>query len=550
MPKLPDELSGFGSRNQPRVTAVAVPGRVGFPIQRAANLQSKFAQTNQPFEDAANTAQVFAQVQGKIQNRDDAVRRARDYSAFNETIGEELRRIQTEEDIADDGTGKKFNDFLNQQLQTVIGQHGGSPESGAQLEIRLTEKKSDYTSQFANLSLTAKRNAVNAIMGQEIGKLGDLVYRDPGNIATAYDELEGMIADWAGVWTANEEEAFRVSGRSAIHEAALDSLLDQGDVQTAEALLYDMPGFSVPMTNEGRRRIQRRIREARGGDSLGAKVREFEQAVGRDATEAEIAKMAGAATSPLVSITQEGDSAIAKEMGKLDAQRVNQLNTESMQAIRDLDEVERMSAAIESERFTTGVFSDARMFLARLADFAGIDTSTDEWKDLIGDAATADTLDSASNKLAVNVAQKLGRITNMSLQFVRDSLPNLTRTPEGNRILLEVMKRGSERTIEISSLADQFIQRYGTLRPKEAKTFFESVRDLEESDPVITPKLRERIIKGSKKGPDTWKEVFTDKFKQEPPAGLEIPEGWTFDRMEGDAAIFTDGKREIRRSAE
>ena len=217
----------------------------------------------------------------------------------------------------------------------------------------------------------------------------------------------------------------------------------------------------------------------------------------------------GRERTPIISIINQGKDALADALGKKDAERVDSLESNAQTAINALAEIDRMSAAIESGRFITGVFSDFRVFLARFADFVG---ASEETKELLGDAATSDTLDAAANRLAVEAASNLGRITNMSLQFIRDSLPSLMRTPEGNRILLEVMRRKAEREIQLATLADEYIQRFSTLRPKDHKTYFQAVRDLDQEDPIITDELRQRIIEGSKSTAPSFKDLFSKKL--------------------------------------
>ena len=229
-------------------------------------------------------------------------------------------------------------------------------------------------------------------------------------------------------------------------------------------------------------------------------------------------------------------------MGQLDAKRVVKLESDAQQAFLDKAEAQRITAALNSGGFTPGVFPDARHFLARLADFAG---AGPEIKNLVGDAAIADTLDAASAKLGIAVAEKMGRFTNMSLQFVKDSVPNLARTPEGNRILLEVMTRTADRQIEVASMADKFIQQYGTLRPKDEKTYFQAVRDLEEKDPLITPELEKRIKEGSKQIAPSFVEKFGKAIKQ-PKDGDTATNPTTGERLirRGGKWVPVDGRQE------
>ena len=198
--------------------------------------------------------------------------------------------------------------------------------------------------------------------------------------------------------------------------------------------------------------------------------------------------------TPLVTVGAE-ETAFQKGLGKGEAEEILGLRENAKIARRQKPEIERATLAIESGRFTPGVFSDVRVFLARLAEFVGADENV---KGLLGDAATADTLDAASARLGIDVAKKVGRVTNMSLTFVKDGLPSLSRTPEGNMIILEVMDRTTDREIEIAALAETYLNRYGKLRPEGQTSFFEAIADLDKEDPVITEELRERIIEGSR----------------------------------------------------
>lgn len=227
--------------------------------------------------------------------------------------------------------------------------------------------------------------------------------------------------------------------------------------------------------------------------------------LGRDPNEQERQELADVAPgTPLVTIEAD-ETAFLKGLGKSEAEEVTRIRTDARVAQRAKAEIERSRLAIESGRFTTGVFSDARVFLSRLAEFAGADEKT---KDLLGDAATADTIDAASARLGIEVAQKLSRLTNMSLTFIERGLPGLARTPEGNRILLEVMDRTSDREIEIAAMAETFVNRHKSLRPENEASFFDKVADLEKNDPIITPELRQSIIDGSQNAPKSFKDIF------------------------------------------
>ena len=288
-------------------------------------------------------------------------------------------------------------------------------------------------------------------------------------------------------------------------------------------------------------------KKATGAEKGKEKTEEAAAILGKkpeDLTPEERARLAGTEEKkPFISIVERGANKFFETLGAKDAEAVQKMENDAQSAMRNKVEIRRMKAAMESGRFTTGVFADTRQFIARLGEFAGVDTTKGDWGKLIGDAATADTLDAASNRLGVEVADKLSRFTNMSLQFIRDSLPNLTRTPEGNSVLLEVMERASDRELKIASLADRYISEFKALRPEGERSFFQAVRDLDETDPVIDDNLRQRIIEGSKTAPPSFKQIF-GYLQNKPPEGVTVPKGWVFDSFDNAGRMIMRSTRD------
>lgn len=398
--------------------------------------------------------------------------------------GEQARAKQVQDSIAEIQTQRKN---VLEQAQSAIG-NADNREHGSQISGVFRRKYEALLNHQAHLARTfmAGAQASGAELPPGLPSPDEFITRE----LEVYDTVVGSTLSAQEQRERKAEDV--IAERRAIREVEGEPLVEVGD----------------PSSPTGSRFIPR------------------SEATGRPGRE----------RSPLVSITDIGESELAKHLGRLDAERVINLEDQGQQAFRDLTEISRMRSALESGAFTTGSFSDLRVWLARAATLFGMDSTEIQ---LIGDAATADTLDAASSRMAVQAAERMGRITNMSLQFIRDSLPALTRTPEGNRILLEVMERVSQREIEIATMADQFIQRHGSLRPEGKKTFFQSLRDLEESDPVITDDLRQRIIDGSAKAPHSFKEIIGPRSEAPRISSQQevdaLPSGSEF--------IWTDGQK-------
>src|SRR3990167_6688474 len=570
MPKIPD-ISSYGARPTPQPSG-GVPNIVGTGqgVARGADIMSRDA--NMVGRDTASFAADIGHVgdriaasDQRIRSRMEAVERARQLNAFQEENTTELLTLSKEKNFADPTVLRTFSDKFKAKSDALVGQHAYSAESRAILTEQLEAIRFRTVAQAAAMQTAYQDKELHDRLSSDLSALTAEARQSPAALVQSLAAWDYRLKSYAGGLDPAEERAWQATGASAITEATIKPLILSGRVDLAEQLLLSTPGLLNKLDRTAQDRLFSGIEAyraesrsprppvalspgqvlvdpvtgrqiARGGpkeEKLTEIYDENSPTKSRLVTESQALGQPGRERTPVVSITQQGESAVAKELGQLDAKRVVKLETDAQQAFLDKAEAQRMTAALDSGRFTPGVFSDARHFIARLADFAG---AGPEIKDLVGDAATADTLDAASAKLGVAVAEKMGRFTNMSLQFVKDSVPNLARTPEGNRVLLDVMNRTADRQIEVASLADKFIQQYGTLRPKDEKTYFQAVRDLEEKDPLITPELEKRIKEGSKQTGSSFVEKF-GKAVSKPKEGDKA-----INRATGENLIYRGGK--------
>lgn len=549
MPKLPDDLS-FGRRPLPRPGAVPNIQATGRGITRAADIQAAAAgQTGTGLDAFRQSLDEIGRAETRIQSRHDAVSRARDLGLYTEKVNAELLRVSQESDLSALEVADGFNEWLRGETRKTLQDHNGSAESRLTFAETLEKSRTGYAAQAAGLMIQAQDANVAAILSGDLNNSLAAVSQSPGALGQERIALRESIRRSAGALTSQQERTLLQTGDSLLAERSIETLLIRGDIDGAERQLLEQPGLLAMLQPPAQKRLFDKIFafrvEERKAEATGiARRAEVRAMLGPGATEDDVTaaimeaedftappeKMvqigdpnsptgtrwvresqaegqAGPQRAPLVSITEKGETAMAEALGKLDAKRVMDLEEAGQKAYRTIAELDRMDAAIQSGRFSTGVFSDARSFLANFAVFVG---SSPETLALIGNAATADTLDAASARLSIEAAGKLSRLTNMSLVLIRDSVPNLTRTPEGNKILIEVMRRTSQREIELASLADAFIQDHGTLRPEGQRTFFQAVRDLEENDPVITEELRDSITEGGQAAPNSFSEVFGD----------------------------------------
>jgi len=498
-------------------------------------------------------AERFLAADRRIRVRQNALESIRLQNSFREERRELLEATRKTEDFSIPGVAEAYNQRGRDKLNELVASSGMDEESQLQLAASLESDFNEFSDKAAILSIEAGDARTQQFAGEILNSLEARAVK--GELPSALID-EGMKhitpgSNLASAMRPGDEIIFARALNERVISGSIERFFQAGDVGSVEEMM-DVPAVQRALGEQRQRDIFRRIERVKQELATGSKpivvapgaslvtptgeelfksdkaeklVEVFDEnspTKSRFVPESEASGKPGRERGPVISITNQGETAMAKELGERDAERISKLEDNAQTAFRTLAEIDRMKAAIESGRFTTGVLSDARVFLSRLANFVG---ASKETLDLLGDAATSDTLDAATNRLGVEAAQKLGRVTNMSLTFIRDSLPNLSRTPEGNLILLEVMDRTSQREIQLASMAEDFLQRHGTLRPKEDKTYFQAIRDLEKEDPVITPELRQRIIDGSTVAPKSFREIFAEKTSDpEGPSSISTQE--------------------------
>lgn len=158
--------------------------------------------------------------------------------------------------------------------------------------------------------------------------------------------------------------------------------------------------------------------------------------------------------------------------------------------------------ALDTGRFIPGTAGGVRHTLSRMFEFFGGDPEQEPFKSLgLGDPASADIMEAASNQMGLAMADNMSRLTNMSLRFVQDSIPNLIKTSDGNRLILELMDMQVGRSEQIGRLVESYIEdNNGLVRPPGKPSLFQEIDKLKATWSPIDEDLEERIQKAARKG--------------------------------------------------
>lgn len=165
-----------------------------------------------------------------------------------------------------------------------------------------------------------------------------------------------------------------------------------------------------------------------------------------------------------VNIDQRGPTAEAEALGRLAVETVQKVRENAASASRDLNLLARQRSAIESGAFQPGALAETRLGISRLLELVNIDPASVPG-DFLGASSVAEMIDAVSNDLATSAAERLSRVTNMSLQMARDSVPNLLRTAEGNMLLIDALERDALNAMEEQRITENFLREHGTTMP-------------------------------------------------------------------------------------
>jgi len=211
--------------------------------------------------------------------------------------------------------------------------------------------------------------------------------------------------------------------------------------------------------------------------------------------------MEAPSTRDVLTPEEQANTQFLKGLADVDIKRIERY-TNDAEAARDMTApLSAFRAANNSGQFETGTAGGLRASLSRMASFLGVSQDTIKQLEAVGlgDAKAADLMTALQNQIGLQMADKLGRVTNMSLGFIQEAGPGLLKTKEGNDLIITMMEKANERALKIDDKIEEYRTRYGTLRPKGKPSFFEWVNKIRQ-EPLVDDKFLELMKTTAKKG--------------------------------------------------
>lgn len=208
-------------------------------------------------------------------NRDDAVARANDYSAYQEFGSQQLQTFQQAEDLSNPKTLAKFRQTLEEQKAKILSSHAGSADSRAQLEARLTEYNAGLFGQAAAVGVQVGRDKVNDVIGKKINTFANTVAQDPRQFRQQLEVLAGEIEDFNDVITDKEKQLHLRTAIGAGIQATVDVMLQSPNgAKSVQQLFERNPDLVGMIEPQVMRAINREVASARAEERKMAIERE------------------------------------------------------------------------------------------------------------------------------------------------------------------------------------------------------------------------------------------------------------------------------------
>lgn len=159
-----------------------------------------------------------------------------------------------------------------------------------------------------------------------------------------------------------------------------------------------------------------------------------------------------------VNIDQRGQSEFEKGVGKAQAERLDGFVKAGSAARTQLASIDAAQAALDQYNsgsfFGSGKLGPAEATVRAYAQSLGIGNATT--------ASAAELSNAIQNRRALEMRNPdaglgmPGALSDADREFLRTSQAGLDKTPEGNRLLLEMERRVANRKIELASLAERY----------------------------------------------------------------------------------------------
>ena len=224
-----------------------------------------------------------------------------------------------------------------------------------------------------------------------------------------------------------------------------------------------------------------------------------------------------------VDATQKGKNEFEVRRQELAAKRLDSI-IES--GAKSEDQLGRLALARSYlNQYDTGIFSNFSLFVKQMANSIGLDLSK---FDLNGPVGVGEAARALFDRMSLDMIQLTkGPISDKEMVMFRGMMPSLSNSRQGNMLIIDALERQAKRNIEISSLAQDYVENSG----KWLDGFDKVIKKYYADNP--------EILQVMEVGPGKWAYSVHGPVDQAHPGGIYV-----YDYVTGQG--FT-GHRQARR---
>lgn len=182
---------------------------------------------------------VVADIGMQIKRRQDVIERVQLMTEFDKYAQDSLTAINDTEDISTKATVEKYSSGLREKASEIVGRHGGTGSSRAELQAQIENQVGQYAKSATATQVKAQQQFIGTMIDQKANELAIKGAFAPDKIGDIFTDLDRSIDMMADALSPTLAAQYKEAGRSRIATSAIQQLLVQGQAGTAKALLQN-----------------------------------------------------------------------------------------------------------------------------------------------------------------------------------------------------------------------------------------------------------------------------------------------------------------------
>lgn len=179
-----------------------------------------------------------------------------------------------------------------------------------------------------------------------------------------------------------------------------------------------------------------------------------------------------------INIVQTGEKEYEKQSAKDFAEMNRDMIKGAQSARMKLGTLSRLDQLLSDPSIYTGAGAQKLLSAKKMLKAAGVD---------VGDVSGPEAIQAIGNQFALELrnpaggAGMPGALSDKDREFLQASVPGLGQTPEGNRKIVDYMKRVAQRSIDVERLRQDYVKKNGRLN----EGFYRELENFSNSNPLF-----------------------------------------------------------------